>query len=212
MGMDAREIVRRAAVAAVAVDGDDRVQASNEAFRCLMGTVPARGEALHVSLKFRDVFGNPVPSGRRPLLELLSEGQPLRNFRLRVPTPGGVDAEVDVSTVLVLGAEDGDYELVYFFSPVRRRRRADELIDRLLERVPLLGDAILGGPLDRGALTPAQLTVLRLLADGKSTGEVAETLGIGASTVRTHVEHILERTETHSRAEAVAWALRRGLL
>ena len=175
--MDAREIVRRAAVAAVAVDGDDRVQASNEAFRCLVGTVPVRGEGLHASLKIR-----------------------------------GTQAEVDVSTVIVLGGEGGNHDLVYFFSPIRRRRRADELIDRLLDRVPLFADAVSGDAWERGVLTPAQLGVLRHLANGKSTSDAAEALGISPSTVRTHVEHVLERTETHGRAEAVAWALRRGLL
>lgn len=210
--MDALEIVRKAGVPAVAVDGRDRVRACNEAFRCLVGTRPASGEGLHDSLKLRDVFDNRVASGRRPLLEMLAAGEPPNGFRLRIPIEGGSTVETEVSTVVVLNGEPGEYDVVYFFKPVQRRRRSDLAIDRLLERAPLVAETIASDPLARGTLTASQLRVLRQLADGRSTEEVARALGVSPSTVRTHVEHILERTGTHSRTEAVAWALRRGLL
>lgn len=210
--MDALEIVQKAGVPAVAVDGQDRVRASNEAFRCLVGTTPARGEGLHDSLKMRDVFGNRIPSGRRPLLEMLAAGEPLNNFRLRVPTKTGPAVEAEVSTVVVLNGDPEGYDVVYFFRPVQRRRRSDRAIEVLLDRAPRVAETIVTDPTDRGALTAAQLRVLRQIADGKSTEETAAALGVSPATVRTHVEHVLERTGTHGRTEAVAWALRRGLL
>lgn len=210
--MDALEIVQKAGVPAVAVDGRDRVRAANEAFRGLVGTVPARGEGLHDCLKIRDVFGNRLCSDRRPVLEMLAAGEPLNNFRLRLSTGTGGSVEADVSTVVVLNGEPGAYDLVYFFRPVQRRRRSDRAIDALLERAPRVAESIVGGAGDRATLTACQLGVLRRIADGRSTEEAAGELGVSPSTVRTHVENILERTGTHSRTEAVAWALRRGLL
>jgi DNA-binding CsgD family transcriptional regulator len=52
-------------------------------------------------------------------------------------------------------------------------------------------------------LTPRQTTVLRQLAAGKSTGDIAEALGISTETVRNHVRGITARLGVHSRLEAV---------
>jgi DNA-binding CsgD family transcriptional regulator len=45
--------------------------------------------------------------------------------------------------------------------------------------------------------------VLRQLAAGKSTGDIAESLGISTETVRNHVRGITARLGVHSRLEAV---------
>jgi DNA-binding CsgD family transcriptional regulator len=55
-------------------------------------------------------------------------------------------------------------------------------------------------------LTRAQTNVLRLLADGLSTNEIAERLGISGETVKTHVKNILSQFGVHSRAKAVSLA------
>jgi DNA-binding CsgD family transcriptional regulator len=62
------------------------------------------------------------------------------------------------------------------------------------------------------ALTPRQLEVLRLLADGRSTNEIAASLGIARETVRNHVTAILKGLDVHSRIAAVTAARRGGLL
>ena len=63
-----------------------------------------------------------------------------------------------------------------------------------------------------GTLTRRQREVLRLIADGESTSQIAEALHISDETVRNHVRHILRRLGVHSRVEAVAVAYRDGLL
>lgn len=60
-------------------------------------------------------------------------------------------------------------------------------------------------------LTARELEILRLLAQGQSTNEVAETLFVSPRTVTTHVANILGKLEVSSRTAAVAWALRNGL-
>jgi DNA-binding NarL/FixJ family response regulator len=66
---------------------------------------------------------------------------------------------------------------------------------------------------DPGApLTPRELEVLPLLAEGLSNKQIAAQLGIAERTAKFHVESILGKLPAATRAEAVAVAARRGLL
>jgi DNA-binding NarL/FixJ family response regulator len=53
-------------------------------------------------------------------------------------------------------------------------------------------------------LTTREEDVLRLLAKGRRSKEIADELGVGIGTVNTHVRHIYEKLHVRSRAEAVA--------
>ena len=53
-------------------------------------------------------------------------------------------------------------------------------------------------------LSPREQEVLRLLAKGHRSKEIADELGMGLGTVNTHVRHIYEKLHVRSRAEAVA--------
>ncbi len=61
-------------------------------------------------------------------------------------------------------------------------------------------------------LSPRELEVLRLIADGLGNKEIGERLQISLSTVKTHVQEILERLSASDRTQAAVKALRRGLL
>lgn len=61
-------------------------------------------------------------------------------------------------------------------------------------------------------LTLRQLEILRCLAAGQSNVTIAAELGVSPNTVRTHVDHLLRRLGAHSKLEAVAIALRHGLI
>jgi DNA-binding CsgD family transcriptional regulator len=66
-------------------------------------------------------------------------------------------------------------------------------------------------PADLG-LTERELGVLRLLAEGKSTTQIAAELVISKTTVRNHVAHILAKLDAHTRVQAVIIASRAGLV
>ena len=53
-------------------------------------------------------------------------------------------------------------------------------------------------------LSPREEEVLRLLAKGHRSKEIADELGVGVGTVNTYVRHIYEKLHVRSRAEAVA--------
>ena len=55
-----------------------------------------------------------------------------------------------------------------------------------------------------GCLTTREWDVVRMLGEGSSTDEIAETLHVSRETVRSHVKHILRKLGVNSRAEALA--------
>lgn len=61
-------------------------------------------------------------------------------------------------------------------------------------------------------LTTRETEVLRLVAQGYTSEQVAEQLSISVNTVQTHRAHIKEKLGLHGRAELVRYALARGLL
>ncbi|WP_329474589.1 response regulator transcription factor [Kribbella sp. NBC_01510] len=65
-------------------------------------------------------------------------------------------------------------------------------------------------PADTG-LTPREIEVLRLIADGLSNTEIARHLVVSEATVKTHINHLFAKANLRDRAQAVAYAYRLGL-
>jgi DNA-binding NarL/FixJ family response regulator len=61
-------------------------------------------------------------------------------------------------------------------------------------------------------LTPRQREILQLLAEGKTTRSVANTLQISMKTVESHRNQIMERLDIHDLASLVRYAVRVGLV
>jgi len=61
-------------------------------------------------------------------------------------------------------------------------------------------------------LTPRELDVLRLVATGHSNKQIAVSLGIGESTVKTHLLKVFDKLDVADRTRAVTLAMERGLL
>lgn len=71
---------------------------------------------------------------------------------------------------------------------------------RLAEHTPRIG------------LTPRELEVLRLVADGLSNAQIGERIGRTEGTVKVHLKNILQKLDVRDRTEAVTTALRRGFI
>jgi DNA-binding NarL/FixJ family response regulator len=62
------------------------------------------------------------------------------------------------------------------------------------------------------ALTPQQLRVLTLIAEGLDNETIAMTLSVSKNTVKTHVREIFQKLGVTDRTQAAVWALRHGFL
>jgi two-component system, NarL family, nitrate/nitrite response regulator NarL len=107
-----------------------------------------------------------------------------------------------------------------------RKVQRIEAIASALERV-VAGETVIDGQLLNRAgngngsgprrtavddLTPQEVRVLQLLAEGCSTNDMMRRLDVTASTVRTHVQSIFVKLGVHSRLQAVALVSRDGLV
>lgn len=88
-----------------------------------------------------------------------------------------------------------------------------DLLGRLLQQVGT-SQARPAAPqgLRFGGLTQRELTVLRLIADGYSTREIARRLSYSERTIKNSIHDLVSRFQLRNRAHAVAFAVRQGLI
>lgn len=84
-----------------------------------------------------------------------------------------------------------------------------ELLDRMSA---LMVHVACPPPAVETALTPREIEVLRYVAEGKTNQEIAEELILSATTVKTHVQNILQKLNVSDRTQAAVVALRCGLI
>jgi two-component system NarL family response regulator len=81
-----------------------------------------------------------------------------------------------------------------------RKRVAPAIAEKLADRV------------SRVQLTGREFKILRLITQGKANKEIADTLGISDATVKAHITNLLSKLHVSSRTEAIAVAIKRGLV
>lgn len=64
----------------------------------------------------------------------------------------------------------------------------------------------------KSSLSPREMEVLKMLADGMSNKEIAYVLGISEQTVKNHVASIFRKLDVRDRTQAVIYALKHGLV
>jgi DNA-binding NarL/FixJ family response regulator len=90
-----------------------------------------------------------------------------------------------------------------FFSPAVARVMVDDYVRRLADK----------GIVDRfEALSNREREILQLVAEGRSTREIADLLSVSPTTVETHRSHLLQKLDLHNTAELVLYAVRRGVI
>jgi DNA-binding NarL/FixJ family response regulator len=78
--------------------------------------------------------------------------------------------------------------------------------------IPRRISARLANRMLRADLTGRELSILELLAEGSTNKEIAGSLNISDNTVRHHVNNIMDKLKVSDRTEAVATAIRSGIL
>jgi DNA-binding NarL/FixJ family response regulator len=129
-------------------------------------------------------------------MRVLLVGSAAERARLRAQVNGSMDVVGEFATLAAARASsiDGDAILVTSTrAPVSDRTYDDE---------PEIGEA----------LTPREVQVLELLAEGLANKAIAERLGISDQTVKFHVASISGKLGAANRTDAVRRAVRRGLI
>jgi two-component system response regulator NreC len=62
------------------------------------------------------------------------------------------------------------------------------------------------------ALTPRERQVIKLLAEGRTSREIAKELGVSLKTAMTHRANLMTKLDLHSRADLIKFAIRRGII
>jgi DNA-binding NarL/FixJ family response regulator len=90
------------------------------------------------------------------------------------------------------------------------RRVEQAVLEGYLGKTPNFGDD--GSEVDALRLTDRQREIVQLLAEGKSSKEVATVLKISVKTAETHRANIMRRLECHSVTELVRYAVRNRII
>ena len=105
----------------------------------------------------------------------------------------------DVASDLVSAVEALCRDQTFFTSKV-----SQIILDRYVGKA----DGVANGPDEDSPLTPREREIVQLLAEGKSSKEVASVLGISVKTAETHRINLMRKLDCHSVAEVVRYAVR----
>jgi DNA-binding NarL/FixJ family response regulator len=166
-------------------------------------------------------------------------GEALRVFRehrpditlmdLRLPDISGIDAMIGIRTefaearIIMLTTFEGDVEIQRALEAGARgymlkSMPPQDLVEVIRQvhlgkkRVPAEVASHLAEHMSDESLTAREIDVLRHIAGGNRNRDIAELLFISEETVKVHVKHIMEKLGASDRTEAVAIAVRRGII
>ena len=148
---------------------------------------------------------------------------------LRLPDMSGIDsliairAEFPEARIVMLTTFEGDVEIHRALEAGARgymlkSMPPGELVEGIRQvhdgkkRIPAEVAANLAEYLGDEALTPREIDVLQHIAGGNRNRDIAERLFISEETVKVHVKHIMEKLGATDRTQAVAIAVRRGII
>ncbi len=169
-------------------------------------------------------------SSGREAIEMFRHRQPdITLMDLRLPDMSGIDAMLAIrdgfpeARIIMLTTFEGDVEIQRALAAGARgyllkSMPPAELVDGIRvvhagkKRVPAAVAAQLAEHLSDEALTPRELDVLRHLAGGNRNRDIADLLSISEETVKAHLKHVMDKLGASDRTQAVAIALRRGII
>jgi DNA-binding NarL/FixJ family response regulator len=148
---------------------------------------------------------------------------------LRLPDVSGIDAMIAIRTefaearIIMLTTFEGDVEIQraleagargYMLKSMPPRELVEVIRQVYLgkKRVPAEVASHLAEHVSDEALTVREIDVLRHIAGGNRNRDIADQLFISEETVKVHVKHIMEKLGASDRTQAVAIAVRRGII
>lgn len=157
--------------------------------------------------------------GGCPSIRNLRAGLTPSVTKLRMITASGVRKWVNVLPMVIGGGFQGSPLAVHLFDDsdqVEGLDRAKDIFrDSLTEsggETPSYGAYTTPEEGDGADLSPRELEVLRLVALGRDTPDIATELGISRHTVRNHIRNLRHKLGAHTKLDAVVKGIRMGIL
>jgi len=148
---------------------------------------------------------------------------------LRLPDLSGIDAMIAIRSefpdarIIILTTFEGDVEIQralqagargYLLKNIPPREIVDAIrqVHAGKKRVPPEVAAQLANHMGDEELTAREIEVLRKVAGGNRNKDIADILSISEETVKVHVKHIMDKLGAKDRTQAIAIAVRRGII
>ena len=175
------------------------------------------GKRCYQILGGRSEDGEQICTANCAAILLARAGRIGHPTRVLIRTKNYMPRWVRISHILVPLADPKLTTLVHIIHDVPEEVEAQQLVRHLKDMLSGGPDVVTGmsAPTDcegEYPVTPRELDVLRLVAQGMPTKTIAEMLKIAPATVRNHVQNALSKLDAHNRLEAVAIAVRHRLL
>jgi DNA-binding NarL/FixJ family response regulator len=148
---------------------------------------------------------------------------------LRLPDLSGIDAMIAIraefgeARIVMLTTFEGDVEIQRALEAgargyVLKNMPPSELVDVIRQvhagkkRVPSAVAAHLAEHMSDEDLTAREIEVLRQVAGGNRNRDIGQILFISEETVKVHIKHIMDKLGAKDRTQAIAIAVRRGII
>jgi PAS domain S-box-containing protein len=223
-----KDMLSRTADGAMLADEHGIVVLWNQAAERLLGfqALEVIGRPCHEVMRGETLSGQPFCSPACAVGRRLGCGGGVRNFDLRTRTKDGRVVWLNVSSLPVPSRKQDRFLFAHLFRDITKRMKIAGLAEALYALLAAPGghpvpgmtrQRVAGDPPGEMPeiprvlpLTERERDILRQLATGKSSKEIADSLVISPVTVRNHIQHILEKLGAHSRLQALAIAFPPG--
>ncbi|HWX40484.1 MAG TPA: response regulator transcription factor [Blastocatellia bacterium] len=166
----------------------------------------------------------------RDAIQLFSQHQPdVTLMDLRLPDMSGIDALIAIraefpeARIIMLTTFEGDVDIrrsleagargyMLKNTPPKELVEVIRQVHKGKKRIPAEVAAHLAEYFGDDDLTEREIDVLRQVASGNRNREIGERLFISEETVKVHIKHIMEKLGASDRTQAVAIAVRRGII
>ena len=168
-------------------------------------------------------------TGREAVQQFQQHRPDVTLMDLRLPDMSGIDAMIAIragspeARIIILTTFEGDVEMQralqagargYLLKsmPPREIVAAIRQVHAGRKSIPAEVASQLAEHMGEEALTAREIDVLSRVAGGNRNRDIAEQLVISEETVKVHMKHIMEKLGASDRTEAVAIAIRRGII
>jgi DNA-binding NarL/FixJ family response regulator len=157
-----------------------------------------------------DIYGNDFCDRECNVMKMVRRNRVVKRFGMDLRRASGDVIRAHCAILVVPGPSASRFSIVHLLeeageeAPRRKSRETTSVLNRPLRHPPSSSA--------RAQLTPREQQVLRMLATGAGTREIADSLFISPTTVRAHVRNLLHKMRAHSRLEAVLNAVRAHLI